>query len=49
MRPNYIINVLDDFNAVCNDLKIGLSAEIGARQEQYEYYRDKLQTFPQKA
>lgn len=22
MRPNYIINVLDDFNAICNDLKI---------------------------
>lgn len=33
MRPNYIINVLDYFNSVCNDLKIGLSAEIGARQE----------------
>ena len=49
MRPNYIINVLDDFNAVCNDLKIGRSAEIGARQEQYEYYRDKLLTFLQKA
>ena len=49
MRPNYIINVLGDFNAVCNDLKIGLSAEIGACQEQYEYYRDKLLTFSQKA
>ena len=49
MSPNPIINVLDDFNAVCNDLKNGLSAEIGARQEQYEYYRDKLLTFPQKA
>lgn len=22
MRPNHIINVLDDFNAICNDLKI---------------------------
>ena len=25
MRPNYVINVLDDFNAICNDLKIIVS------------------------
>ena len=40
-----IVNVLDKFEAVCNDLKIGLPAEINARQKQYEYYREKLLTF----
>lgn len=36
---------LDYFDAICSDLKIGLPAEIEARQKQYEYYRDKLLTF----
>lgn len=45
----HIVYVLDNFDAVCNDLKIGLPAEIEARHKQYEYYRDKLLTFPQKA
>lgn len=40
-----IVYVLDNFDAVCNDLKIGLPAEIEARQEQYEYYRDRLLSF----
>lgn len=40
-----IVYVLDNFNAVCNDLKIGLPAEIEARQKQYEYYRDRLLSF----
>ena len=40
-----IANVLDNFDAICSDLKIGLPAEIEARQKQYEYYRDKLLTF----
>lgn len=40
-----IANVLDNFDAICSDLKIGLPAEIAARQKQYEYYRDKLLTF----
>lgn len=40
-----IINVLDNFDAICSDLNIGLPAEIAARQKQYEYYRDKLLTF----
>ncbi|MCE7933871.1 MAG: restriction endonuclease subunit S, partial [Chlorobi bacterium CHB2] len=30
-----------------NDLSIGLPAEIAARQKQYEYYRDRLLTFPE--
>ena len=38
-------DVLDNFEQICNDLKIGLPAEIEARQKQYEYYRDLLLTF----
>ena len=40
-----IIFVLDNFEQICNDLNIGLPAEIEARQKQYEYYRDLLLTF----
>ena len=40
-----IVNVLDSFESICNDLQIGLPAEIEARQKQYEYYRDKLLSF----
>lgn len=43
-----IVAILDRFDALCNDLTSGLPAEIAARQKQYEYYRDKLLTFPQK-
>ena len=38
-------DVLDNFERICNDLKIGLPAEIEARQKQYEFYRDLLLTF----
>ena len=40
-----IVSILDRFDALCNDLTIGLPAEIEARQKQYEYYRDKLLKF----
>ena len=40
-----LVNVLDNFDAICSDLNIGLPAEIEAGQKQYEYYRDKLLTF----
>ena len=40
-----IAEVLDNFEAICTDLNIGLPAEIEARQKQYEYYRDLLLTF----
>lgn len=40
-----IVNILDHFNTLCNDLTSGLPAEIESRQKQYEYYRDKLLTF----
>lgn len=40
-----IVDVLDKFDALVNDLSSGLPAEIEARRKQYEYYRDKLLTF----
>lgn len=40
-----IVDILDCFNTLCNDISSGLPAEIEARQKQYEYYRDKLLTF----
>lgn len=44
---NRIAEVLDNFDAICSDLNIGLPAEIEARQKQYEYYRDRLLSFPE--
>ena len=43
-----IVDILDRFDRLCNDLSSGLPAEIEARQKQYEYYRDKLLTFKEK-
>lgn len=40
-----IVQVLDNFDSVCNDLNIGLPKEIELRQKQYEYFREKLLTF----
>ena len=40
-----IVSILDRFDTLCNDLSIGLPAEIEARQKQYEYYRDRLLNF----
>lgn len=40
-----IVNVLDNFDAICSDLKIGLPAEIDARKKQYEFYLEKLLAF----
>ena len=43
-----LVNLIDRFDALCNDLTSGLPAEIAARQKQYEYYRDQLLTFPER-
>ena len=43
-----IVNTLDRFDVLTSDLTSGLPAEIAARRKQYEYYRDKLLTFPRK-
>ena len=42
---NRLVEVLDNFEKICNDLSIGLPAEIEKRQKQYEFYRDTLLTY----
>ena len=42
-----IVEILDRFDILVNDLKTGLPAEIALRRKQYEHYRDTLLTFPQ--
>jgi len=44
-----IVAILDRFDTLTADITIGLPAEIEARRNQYEYYRDKLLTFKEKA
>lgn len=41
-----IVNILDKFENLTTDLQTGLPAEMAAVQEQYEYYRNKLLSFP---
>ena len=48
MIQKRLVNVLDNFDKVCNDLHIGLPAEIETRKKQYEFYRDSLLTFLEK-
>lgn len=43
-----IVSILDTFDALVNDISSGLPAELEARRKQYEYYRDRLLTFPRK-
>ena len=43
-----IVDILDRFDKLCNDISEGLPAEIEARKKQYEYYSDKLLTFKEK-
>jgi type I restriction enzyme S subunit len=40
-----IVGILDKFDALVNNISVGLPAEIEARRKQYEYYREKLLTF----
>ena len=47
-KTREIVEILDRFDRLCNDLSDGLPAEIEARQKQYEHYRDKLLTFKEK-
>lgn len=42
---NKVVNILDKFEKLINDLKEGLPAEIQLRRKQYEYYRNKLLNF----
>lgn len=40
-----IVGILDKFEALVNDISVGIPAEIKARRKQYEYYRGKLLSF----
>jgi type I restriction enzyme S subunit len=44
-----IVSFLDKFDALVNDPSSGLPAEIKARRQQYEHYRDRLLTFKEAA
>ncbi|MDR0789795.1 MAG: restriction endonuclease subunit S [Bacteroidales bacterium] len=44
-EQNRIVAILDEFDALVNDISVGLPAEIKMRRQQYEYYRNKLLTF----
>lgn len=44
-----IVKILDRFDKLNNDMSEGLPAEIEARKKQYEYYRDTLLSFDNKA
>ena len=48
-EQNRIAKILDQFDALVNDLTIGLPAELKARRKQYEHYRDRLLTFKETA
>jgi type I restriction enzyme S subunit len=41
-----IVAILDKFDALTNSITEGLPREIALRQQQYEYYRDLLLSFP---
>ena len=40
-----IVTILDKFDALTNSISEGLPREIALRQQQYEYYREKLLNF----
>ncbi len=44
-----IATILDRFDAMVNDISFGLPAEIKARRQQYEHYRNRLLTFKEAA
>ena len=48
-QQSAVADLLDHFDALVNDISSGLPAEIAARRAQYEHYRDRLLSFPEKA
>ena len=44
-----IVAILDKFDALVNDISVGLPAELKARRKQYEYWRNKLLSFEEVA
>ena len=47
-RKEYIVAILDKFDALTHSITEGLPREIELRQKQYEYYRNMLLSFPRK-
>lgn len=47
-EQQHIADLLDRFDVLVNDITSGLPAEIAARRAQYEHYRDRLLSFPEK-
>ncbi|MGL5738192.1 MAG: restriction endonuclease subunit S, partial [Plesiomonas shigelloides] len=45
-KKEKIVAILDKFDALTNSISEGLPREIELRQQQYEYYRDLLLSFP---
>ncbi|HZT94758.1 MAG TPA: restriction endonuclease subunit S [Gaiellaceae bacterium] len=43
------VEILDKFEALMTDLSSEIPAELSARRQQYEYYRDRLLAFPEAA
>ena len=43
-----IVEILDQFHTLTTSLTEGIPAEIEARRQQYQYYRDKLLSFKEK-
>ena len=44
-KQKEIVRILDRFETLCEDISIGIPAEIRAREKQYEFYRDQLLSF----
>ena len=44
-----IVAILDQFDALVNDLFIALPAEVKTRRQQYSHYRDRLLSFREAA
>jgi type I restriction enzyme S subunit len=44
-----VVAILDKFDALLNDMSIGIPAELVARRKQYTFYRDKLLAFKEAA
>lgn len=42
----HVVSILDKFDTLVNDIKEGLPKEIEQRQQQYEYWRECLLSFP---
>ncbi len=41
-----VVGILDKLETLCRDVTAGLPREIALRERQYEYYRERLLTFP---